>query len=500
ATVGKVTNTVTIAGVHLSSDSETTLDVWFFETTPEDWPMFMHDPQHTGMSNTWDATAEAMPSQPQWVVDLPTASTSRQTQYDPVWGLWFGGQYVLHPNPAGGNTWIFEHPYIDSSPVVVGKRVIVGTWTRGTTYTNATGSVKSFNAETGSSDSPYGWTATGNPTMGGVASTPCVSDGRVYVGTTNGYLYCLNLTDGSQIWAQPTTDRTGASSKIISSPIVHDGVVYITNEASKVYAFTADNTGTLIAGYPIVLPIDTHGITDVNQQKICGASSPAIATVSSVDYLLVGCDDGYLYRLRLSDRTLSELNMGGCVESSPSISGNNAYVGVSYWNGPNLRRVTIEPFEEVATWYLGEESRATPSLEYDFLYNGIDTGNVFYKVDANALGSSGDYLAKFEVTHWVYTPHYFVGSAAHTTGGIIYTGNDSGRFYALDAHDLHSVFSQEENPYGRLDGYYDVNIAARSYICSSPAIAYNVDANHNRWVFITTRSDGGKLYAFKIVR
>ena len=73
----------------------------------------------------------------------------------------------------------------------------------------------------------------------------------------------------------------------------------------------------------------------------------------------------------------------------------------------------------------------------------------------------------------------------------MYTGNDNGHFYALAASDLSAIVP---------DGYYDTNIQEPGFICSSPAIGYNVDANHNRWVFITTRADGGKLYAFKSFR
>ncbi len=481
STTGKVTVTA-YEDMSCSVRVTETLDVWFYDTAPEDWPMFMHDAQHTGMSKTWDVSSETLTRE--WVVDLPTASTVR-TQG--TWGVQIDQYtYVLHPNPAGGSTYVFEHPYIDSSPIVVGNKVVVGTWNSGD-YLSATGSVKALNA---ANNGATLWTATGTPSMGGVASTPCVSDGKVYVGTTNGYLYCLDLNTGSQVWARQTTDRsaTPGSSRIISSPVVYNGVVYITNEASKVYAFTADSNGTLIANYPIVLPIDTHGITDGNQQNICGASSPAIATVGENTYLLVGSDDGYLYRIKLSDRSIAELNMGGCVESSPAVSGNNAYIGVTVFNGNDVRRVTIEPLEEIASWSLGEESRATCSLEYDFAYNGVDTGRIFYKLDAYQTGWSADFLAKFELPNW---DDHFVGSAAHTAGGIVYTGNDDGHFYALAATDLAEIVP---------DGYYDTGIQYQDFVCSSPAIGYNVDANHNRWVFVTTRSDGGKLYAFKTVR
>lgn len=324
----------------------------------------------------------------------------------------------------------------------------------------------------------------------------------MFVGASDGYLYCLNPSDGSEIWARQTTNRsaTPGSNPIVSSPVVHNGVVYITNEASKVYAFAADSNGTLVTGYPIVLPIDQSGhgdggsgVTDVRQQNICGASSPAIATVGSNTYLLVGCDDGYLYRIKLSDRTLAMLDVGGCVESSPSVSaaGDYAYIGVSIWMGNDLQRVTVDPLEHALHWQLGEESRATASLAYDYAYNGVDTGQVFYRVHDPATDQLKEYLPQFPATGGdLYHKDYFVGSAAHTTGEVVYTGNDNGTFYALNAGDLSQITA---------DTTY-LNSGMISMICSSPAIGYNVDASHNRWVFVTTRADGGKLEAFKTTR
>jgi len=66
----------------------------------------------------------------------------------------------------------------------------------------------------------------------------------------------------------------------------------------------------------------------------------------------------------------------------------------------------------------------------------------------------------------------------------VYTGNDNGMFYALKAYDLSLIVADST--------YLDSGI-----ICSSPAIGYNVDTNQNRWVFVTTRADGGKLEAFQ---
>lgn len=50
----------------------------------------------------------------------------------------------------------------------------------------------------------------------------------------------------------------------------------------------------------------------------------------------------------------------------------------------------------------------------------------------------------------------------------------------------------------------DLSVSAEfvsgSIICSSPAIVYNLDTNHNRWVYVTNRGGNGYLLAFKTAR
>ncbi|OFX14565.1 MAG: hypothetical protein A2Z18_00570 [Armatimonadetes bacterium RBG_16_58_9] len=453
------------------------IKVYFYDPAEAEWPMFMHDPQHTGVNPVPDETAETLTlawSTPTSGADeVETAETVR------------GSGWSDHNDPGGG--WIFEHPFIDSSPVVFGSKVVVGTWTRGTQYplpdeqNPATGSVKGFNGETGARL----WTATGDPAMGGVAATPCIWDGKVYVGTTNGYLYCLDIDDGSQVWEpQPTYDRTDPEepSKIVASAVVHNGVVYVGNEAAKIYAFEAD-TGDPVDGSPIVLPIEDHGITSLETKNMTGVSSPAIATVGNVNYLLFGCDDGYLYRLRLSDRDLTGVDLTYCVESSPTVMGDEVFIGISHNGGNQVYRLSINPLGILTSQGLGAECRATIAHCLGHLYVGVDTGYTFHKLEPDTMV---DVVNAFQLT----TEHYFVGSAAVSTGGIVYVGNDDGNFYALSASNLEEIatFDDYEDPWGFTNKF-----------CSSPAIAFNVDASHNRWVYVTTRADHGRLLAFKTI-
>jgi outer membrane protein assembly factor BamB len=325
--------------------------------------------------------------------------------------------------------------------------------------------------------------------MGGVASTPCISDGHVYVGTTNGYLHCLDFTNGGQEWAQPTTNRSDGNSIIISSPVVYDKVVYITNEASKIYAFNADledpGFGDMLPGYPVELPILAHGIS-AYRRNITGASSPAIApNVNGHDYLLVGCDDGYIYRMDLADRSLAEIDLGGCVESSPTVVGEEAFVGCSRYYAEEIVRLSIDPFEILAHQDLEQEIRATVAYGWGHPYVGVDTGNEFHKLDPLSLLK----LATFATEP--YSREHFVSSAALSRAGVVYVGNDNGNFYVLSASDLVELSVYD---------YYEDAVEFNNKYSSNPAIAriWNEGSgSQETWVYVTTRAEDGQLLAFK---
>jgi outer membrane protein assembly factor BamB len=182
----------------------------------------------------------------------------------------------------------------------------------------------------------------------------------------------------------------------------------------------------------------------------------------------------------LSDRSLDEVDLGGCVESSPTVVGDQVFVGASKNAEDEIYHLSIDPFEIVDQAHFGEECRATIACDLLHLYFGVDTGHTFHSLWPDTLLEATDAFAD------PWSPDYFVGSAA-VTYGHLYVGNDNGILYMLSTSDLSEVFSY--------DDYYDPNFDSK--MCSSPAVSYNVDQAHNRWVFITTRADGGRLLAFK---
>jgi parallel beta-helix repeat protein/predicted outer membrane repeat protein len=401
------------------------------------WPMFMHDPQHTGMSSVADDTLTETLTE-SWSADVSTAQTSQ-----------------------------FYYPMFDSSPVVYAGVVIVGVWN-----SESSGAVRAYAGTNGT----LLWTTEDRIPMGGVASTPAIRDGRVYVGSADGQLYCLDFGNGSLLWNAPAYQGQ-TPSPVYGSPAVDSAgdTVYIGNSASQVYAFQTDDGDPKDGNWPVQLG-------SVSERT----SSPAITSDGS--YLLIGCSDSCVYRISLGGTpTASGLSAyGGAVESSPSIVGGYAYVGCTRVSSPNVFRLSLQPYSIVTSRGLGAEVRTTPACAYGYLYTGNDTGRTFFQMLQSSLSISAQFDA-------IGSPTYFVGSAALTnTGsaaGLAYVGNDDGRLYVRRGADVSPPGVATATPTG-------------GFIRSSPAIAYIPDQNGDldRWVFVTSRGDGGRLYAFKTDR
>lgn len=119
-----------------------------------------------------------------------------------------------------------------SSPVYFENTVIVGA---------GDGGVYALDAATGRRR----WRAA---TEGRVRSSPAVANGRVYVGSDDGRVYCFDLGSGALRWRYDTEGTTLNSSSygfdrrsIQSSPTVSDGVVYVGARDGFLYAIGADD-------------------------------------------------------------------------------------------------------------------------------------------------------------------------------------------------------------------------------------------------------------------
>ena len=62
-----------------------------------------------------------------------------------------------------------------------------------------------------------------------VYSSPAISNGKVYVGSEDNYIYCLDANDGSLVWKYKTGNR------VCSSPAISNGKVYVGSTDNYIY-------------------------------------------------------------------------------------------------------------------------------------------------------------------------------------------------------------------------------------------------------------------------
>jgi len=136
----------------------------------------------------------------------------------------------------------------------------------------------------------------------GAGSSPAVVDDKVYVGSTDGNIYCLDAADGRKLWNYKT------EKSVISSPAVVDGKLYIGSTDNNVYCLDAAD-GRKLWNYKTEGQITT---------------SPAVVD----DNLYIGSDDNNVYCLAISDGTKKwSYITEGSVSSSPSVVGDKLYIG-----------------------------------------------------------------------------------------------------------------------------------------------------------------------------
>jgi outer membrane protein assembly factor BamB len=193
------------------------------------------------------------------------------------------GMFAL--NPDGTLKWSYASGAV-TSPAVTSGRVYVGSYDD---------NVYCLDAENGSLIWSF---TTGNI----VFSSPAVTNGRVYVGSYDDNVYCLDAENGSLIW------RFTTGGEIYSSPAVAYGKIFIGSRDRKVYCLGAEN-GTKIWSY-------------TTSDRVW--SSPAVAQgkvfVGSADYEIY-CFDAENGSLIWSFPT------GNFVYSSPAVAYGKLFIG-----------------------------------------------------------------------------------------------------------------------------------------------------------------------------
>jgi len=230
-----------------------------------------------------------------------------------------------------------------------------------------------------------------------VFSSPAVANGRVYVGSDNGRIYCLDALTGSHIWNYTT------GNDVLSSPAIADGKVYFGSFDGNVYCLNA-STGAYIWGYTTLSVV---------------SSSPTVVD----GRVHVGSHDGNVYCLDASTGAfIWSYTTGDAVQSSPAVADGKIYVG-SF----DDRVYCLDALSGAFIWSYttGFDVFSSPAVANGRVYVGSDNGRI-YCLDA----LTGNLI-------WSYATSFWVFSSLAVVDGKVYVGSGNGRVYAFGrAHNV----------------------------------------------------------------
>jgi len=272
-------------------------------------------------------------------------------------------------------------------------------------------------------------------TSGRVISSPAVSNGMVYVGSTDGNLYAVDLESGAQKWKFETKVR------VPSSPAISGGIVYFGSYDGNFYAVDA-TTGQLKWKF------QTGGERRFAAKHIHGIQPAAETMPDPFDFYLsspavwngavyFGSGDGNIYALDASSGALKwKFQTGDVVHASPAISNGILFVGswdsffyaLDAVTGKEKWRYKTGEDHEIYN-QVGIQSSA--AVMDGVVYFGCRDSN-FYALDAATGQKKWSFNNKGS---WVIT------SPAVLDGKVYFATSDTAMFYALDAKSGAPVFS-----------------------------------------------------------
>jgi outer membrane protein assembly factor BamB len=135
------------------------------------------------------------------------------------------GFVVAWDADSGRELWRHKSAAVESSPLLVGKLLYVGSWD-GTFY--------ALNARTGKVQ----WTFDASASMTGSAAYDL---GMVFAGTDDGHLFALDARTGKLRWQAASFSRFGRREYFYATPTLAYGRVYIGNADGMLYAFGAES-------------------------------------------------------------------------------------------------------------------------------------------------------------------------------------------------------------------------------------------------------------------
>jgi outer membrane protein assembly factor BamB len=243
-------------------------------------------------------------------------------------------------------------------------------------------------------------------TRGGVISSPSVADRRVYVGSQDRNVYCLDARSGGLLWNFTTGFR------IKSSPAVVDGKVYLGPDDGYAYCLDAKNGSLLWKEY-------AGGYIPAHFDSVARLySSPTVVG----GRVYVGSLDTNVYCLDANNGSVMWTHKtAGYITSSPAVVDGAVYTtsqeptsGALYKldanNGSCIWKLEI-PYQLTAE--RGTDMHASPTVAEGMVFTSSNK-DVYYGINATTSNIKWTY----RTTKGTETGGFLVGSAAYHDGKL----------------------------------------------------------------------------------
>jgi glucose dehydrogenase len=385
------------------------------KSTLDWWPMFQHDLSHSGYS-----TSKApLTNQTLWNFTTGGAVESSPVVVDGIVyvGSDDGNVYALNAY-SGALVWSYNTwGPVQSSPTVLDGVVYVGGFHSHAVFAlNASSGALLWNSPIASS-SPH------------IISSTAVANGLVYVDEYNmdesgGQLYALNASTGALVWNyQP-------SAWLSSSPAVSGGAVYIGTSIGLVVALDAFSGNTLWS----------YIIRSDGSNSSSGGAYPVSCSLSLANGLVyVGTPAEMVQALDASTGKFvwSGAVVGGVDSSCSAVANGTLYVTTTYGGSSpaNLHYGGITALNAATgtkLWNttIGSIMESSPAVADGVVFVGSDDTNAY---PLNAIDGHNVYAlnAATGAFIWNYTTGGAVYSSPAVANGVVYVGSNDGKVYAF---------------------------------------------------------------------
>jgi len=368
------------------TDEQFTIDTNMLESkqtsslfTDDCWPMFRHDPVHSGYSTSYGPETNSIKwfyNSGSWIRSSPAVVDGKIyfANYDSnVFCLdIYSGELIWKTNI--GYEWLY------SSPAVVDEKLFIG---------SDDDNVYCLDALTGEILWKFH-----TSTLSRVDSSPTVVNGKVFIGSNDGKLYCINSHNGKEIW----NFNAGNDDKIYSSPAVVDAKVYFGTNKGKFYCID-ENSGTQIWKKVFSVAVD---------------SSPSVAN----GRVYVGSDSGFLCLDATDGDALWKYGNSRFLESSPAVVDMYVYIGT--WK--YVHCLNANSGDLIWKTMVDKKMCSSPAVVDGILYVGSENTNAGHLTCLNA--NTGEKI-------WDYTTDGWVWSSPAVVDGMVFLGCCDSKMYCF---------------------------------------------------------------------